>query len=54
LPAQFEGVLRNFSIRETDGCVRSSAIYSVTDDEWPDVRANLTGRLERHERSTGS
>jgi RimJ/RimL family protein N-acetyltransferase len=54
LPAQFEGVLRNFSIRETDGSVRSSAIYSVTDDEWPDVRANLAGRLERHERSTGS
>jgi RimJ/RimL family protein N-acetyltransferase len=47
LPAQFEGVLRNFSIRETDGSVRSSAFYSVTDDEWPDVRANLTGRLQR-------
>jgi hypothetical protein len=45
LPAQFEGVFRNFSIRETDGSVRSSAIFSVTDDEWPDVRANLTGRL---------
>jgi N-acetyltransferase len=54
LPARFEGVLRNFSIRETDGSVRSSAIFSVTDDEWPDVRANLTGRLERHERAARS
>ena len=47
LPAQFEGVLRNFSIRETDGSVRSSAIYSVTDVEWPSVRANLTSRVRR-------
>jgi N-acetyltransferase len=54
LPAQFEGVLRNFSIRETDNSVRSSAFYSVIDAEWPAVRANLRGRLARHERPTGS
>jgi N-acetyltransferase len=49
LPAQFEGVWRNYSIRESDGSKRSSAFYSVIDDEWPTVRANLIARLEeRH------
>ncbi|HEX3803031.1 MAG TPA: GNAT family protein [Solirubrobacteraceae bacterium] len=46
LPAQFEGVWRNYSIRESDGTVQSSAFYSVIDDEWPTVRANLIARLD--------
>ncbi len=46
LPAQFEGVWRNYSIRETDGSVQSSAFYSVIDDEWPTVHANLIARLD--------
>jgi RimJ/RimL family protein N-acetyltransferase len=44
LPAQFEGVLRKHMIVPTIG-VRDSAYYSVTDDEWPEVRANLRRRL---------
>lgn len=46
LPAQFEGILRKHMIVPTVG-VRDSAYYSVTDDEWPAVRANLRRRLVR-------
>jgi N-acetyltransferase len=46
LPAQFEGVLRKHMIVPTVG-VRDSAYYSVVDDEWPAVRANLERRLGR-------
>jgi RimJ/RimL family protein N-acetyltransferase len=46
LPAQFEGVWRNYSIRESDGEKRSSAFYSVIDDEWPAVREQLIARLK--------
>jgi RimJ/RimL family protein N-acetyltransferase len=45
LPAKFEGIWRNFSIRESDGSKRSSAFYSVIDDEWPTVRENLIARI---------
>lgn len=41
--AQFEGVLRKHAIRAHDGSVRDTAMYSVTDDEWPRVK----DRLER-------
>lgn len=51
LGATFEGVLRNYSIREIDGSVQSSAFYSVIDDEWPTVRANLVDRLARARRT---
>jgi N-acetyltransferase len=44
LPAQFEGVLRKHMIVPTLG-QRDSAYYSVIDDEWPGVRANLERRL---------
>jgi N-acetyltransferase len=47
LPAQFEGVLRK-QIKIPGIGVRDSAFYSVIDDEWPGVRANLEARLERH------
>jgi RimJ/RimL family protein N-acetyltransferase len=47
LGATFEGVLRNWSIREEDGSKVSSAFYSVIDDEWPTVRANLIDRIAR-------
>jgi RimJ/RimL family protein N-acetyltransferase len=47
LGATFEGVLRNYSIRQEDGSRASSAFYSVIDDEWPTVRANLTSRIAR-------
>jgi N-acetyltransferase len=44
MPAQFEGIFRKHMIIEDVG-VRDSAFYSVTDLEWPDVRANLRQRL---------
>lgn len=46
LPAQFEGVLRKHMILPGIG-VRDSAYFSVIDDEWPAVRANLERRLGR-------
>lgn len=46
LPAQFEGVLRKHMIVPDVG-VRDSAYFSVVDDEWPAVRANLEARLSR-------
>lgn len=51
LPAQFEGIFRKHMLTTNVG-VRDSAYYSVTDEEWPEVRANLQRRLdaarERH------
>jgi N-acetyltransferase len=44
LPARFEGVFRKHMLVR-DGEVRDSAWYSVVDEEWPDVRANLRRRL---------
>lgn len=45
LPAQFEGILRkHLVIRHAEP--RDSAYYSVIDDEWPEVRANLERRLQ--------
>lgn len=46
LPAQFEGVLRKHMTMPDVG-VRDSAYYSVIDNEWPEVRANLERRLAR-------
>ncbi|MFF3258940.1 GNAT family N-acetyltransferase [Streptomyces sp. NPDC002932] len=46
--ARFEGVLRNWSrswAPGEDGRLRDSAIFSITADEWPDVRAGLEERL---------
>ncbi|HKA67020.1 MAG TPA: GNAT family protein, partial [Solirubrobacterales bacterium] len=44
LPAQFEGILRKH-MTVPDVGVRDSAYYSVIDEEWPGVRANLERRL---------
>jgi RimJ/RimL family protein N-acetyltransferase len=44
LPAQFEGVFRKHMLVR-GGERRNSAYYSVVDDEWPAVRANLERRL---------
>ena len=46
LPAQFEGIHRKHMLVR-DGDRRDSAWYSVLDDEWPAVRANLLRRLGR-------
>jgi RimJ/RimL family protein N-acetyltransferase len=47
LPAQFEGIHRKHMIVR-DGELRDSAWYSVLDDEWPAVKANLERRLRFH------
>ena len=44
LPAQFEGVFRKHMIVRGDQ-LRDSAYYSIIDDEWPEVKANLRRRL---------
>ena len=46
LPAQFEGIHRK-AMLVRGGERRDSAWYSVVDDEWPAVRANLLRRLGR-------
>jgi RimJ/RimL family protein N-acetyltransferase len=46
IPARFEGILRKHMIVPDVG-VRDSAYFSVIDDEWPEVRANLERRLRR-------
>jgi RimJ/RimL family protein N-acetyltransferase len=45
--AQFEGIFRNHMIVR-DGAIRHSAYYSITNEDWPAVRAALRARLERH------
>jgi RimJ/RimL family protein N-acetyltransferase len=44
IPAQFEGIFRKHRIVPDVG-QRDSAFFSVIDDEWPAVRANLERRL---------
>lgn len=46
LPAQFEGVHRKHMLVR-GGRRRDSAWYSILEDEWPDVKANLLRRLGR-------
>jgi N-acetyltransferase len=45
LPAQFEGVFRKHMLVR-GGERRDSAYYSIIDDEWPEVRENLEGRMD--------
>ncbi|HEY5987971.1 MAG TPA: GNAT family protein [Streptosporangiaceae bacterium] len=47
LGARFEGIFRKHMVLHNGGA-RDSAYYSVIDDEWPQVKALLTQRLERH------
>lgn len=46
LGAQLDGVLRNHQ-RTADGNLRDTAVYSITNDEWPTVRAHLDWQLGR-------
>jgi RimJ/RimL family protein N-acetyltransferase len=41
---QFEGILRNHRVL-ADGTYRDSAYYSITDREWPEVKARLEARM---------
>jgi RimJ/RimL family protein N-acetyltransferase len=45
LGAKFEGKLRNHRIRR-DGTLRDTMMYSITREEWPEVRAGLAVRIE--------
>ncbi len=51
LPARFEGIFRKHMLMPGIG-VRDSAYYSVIDEDWPEVRANLQGRLARSSSAT--
>lgn len=53
LGAQFEGVMRKHMVLR-DGSSRDSAYYSVIDDEWAGVKAELGRRLEAHLRAASS
>ena len=44
LGARLDGVLRNHR-RLPDGTLRDTVVYSITDREWPAVRAGLRARL---------
>ena len=44
LGARFDGVVRAASIAY-DGAIRDSAIYSILDSEWPQVKDRLAGLL---------
>ena len=43
--ATFEGVLRNFQPALPGPGPRDTAVYSITDAEWPDVKADLQSRV---------
>ena len=46
LGAKEEGVLRKHLILPT-GRIRDSVFYSITDDEWPEVKSRLADKLAR-------
>ncbi len=46
LGAQLDGMLRNHQ-RAANGSLRDTAVYSITADEWPTVRAHLDFQLAR-------
>ena len=46
LGARYEGVLRRHMITK-DGYVRDTMVFSVTDEDWPQVRRRLEERLAR-------
>ncbi len=49
--AKKEGVLRNHMILP-DGTIRDSVFYSVLDAEWPVVKKNLEGMMNKYEASS--
>ncbi|HET9212858.1 MAG TPA: GNAT family protein [Thermoanaerobaculia bacterium] len=44
LGARREGVLRSYQIR-SNGTIRDTVIYSILEEEWPEVKAGLEERL---------
>jgi len=50
LGAKQEGILRKHLILPS-GRVRDSVLFSIIDDEWPEVKAGLIGKLGVHRRA---
>ena len=49
---KFEGTLRNFVIRR--GIVRSTAVYSIIDEEWPEIKVRLAELFKsRYSKNSG-
>ncbi|MFT3762930.1 MAG: GNAT family protein [Pseudoxanthomonas sp.] len=48
LGAKQDGVLRNHK-RHADGSPRDTALYSIIDSEWPQVKRDLLAKLHSHE-----
>ncbi len=46
LGAKLDGILRNHQ-RARNGTLRDTCVYSITQGEWPTVRAHLTWQLEK-------
>lgn len=46
LGAKKDGVIRGHALRR-DGTVRDTVMYSVTEGEWPEIRAHLDHLLDR-------
>src|SRR6478735_1852853 len=49
LGATFEGVLRKQLLRAHDGYQRDTAMFSITDAEWPGVKARIEANLHRYQ-----
>lgn len=49
LGAKRDGVLRHHALRR-DGTVRDTVMYSIVRGEWPEIKAHLLYKLERHAR----
>lgn len=47
LGARQDGIVRRHE-RHRDGSLRDTVLFSILDDEWPDVRRGLRARLEAH------
>ncbi len=47
LGAKLDGILRNDMVM-ANGTIRNTAVYSITKEEWPDVKARLSKRLNSH------
>ncbi|MDE0720818.1 MAG: GNAT family protein [Dehalococcoidia bacterium] len=41
-----EGILRSHMVMP-DGRIRDSVVYSITKSEWPEVKQNLTTKLDQ-------
>jgi RimJ/RimL family protein N-acetyltransferase len=44
LGARYEGVLRRYQ-RRADASIRDTVLFSITAEQWPEVRARLSARL---------